>query len=112
MRAFNMPSWMARRFSSTAVTPAAPRAIATEMVAGLSEGGRRLSEARVVDWACAARQRRGGARAVKAEAPAARRWHRLELATKAVAPRIVHPKHRRVRRQPQSRARHARGTAA
>src|SRR6266851_1607197 len=45
------------------------------------------------------------AQAVKAEAPAARSWHRLELAANAIAPRIVHTKHRRVGRQPQSRAR-------
>src|SRR6266851_6692438 len=45
------------------------------------------------------------AQAVKAEAPAARGWDRLELAANAIAPRIVHPEHRRVWRQPQSRAR-------
>src|SRR5229473_3453209 len=45
------------------------------------------------------------AQAVKAKAPAARGWDSLELAANAIAPRIVHPEHRRVGRQPQSRAR-------
>src|SRR6266851_4094908 len=45
------------------------------------------------------------AQAVKTKAPAARGWDRFELAANAIAPRIVHPEHRRVWRQPQSRAR-------
>src|SRR5260370_35291588 len=42
---------------------------------------------------------------MKAKAPAARGRHGLELAANAIAPWIVHPQHRRVGRQPQTRAR-------
>src|SRR6266852_7980359 len=42
---------------------------------------------------------------MKAEAPAASRWHSLELAADPVAPRIFHAEHRSIRRQPQTHPR-------
>src|SRR5712691_4614783 len=54
-----------------------------------------------MDGARIDRQYRVRAQAVKAEAPAAGRRHRFELAADAVAPRVLHAKHWSIWGQPQ-----------
>src|SRR3979411_3527116 len=76
-----------------------------DLVCDLGKCGERLLDAQVVNRAGVDRQHRMRAKTVESESPPAARGDGLKLAANPVAPRVVHAKHRRLRRQGQTGSR-------